>query len=102
MTPRSIFATATSVTATVCGVAEDDGGDTQIPEALNTALVEALCYADLLDDEGVASRLSDALLTLCTAYEMALDDGSRYPGLYRLLASPRPDLRKMVNDPSPA
>jgi len=83
-------------TNTVWGGAEDDGGDTQIPEALNTALVEALCYADLLDDDAVANRLSEALLALCTAYEMALDDGSRYPGLYRLLSSPRPELRKLV------
>jgi hypothetical protein len=63
---------------------------------LNTALLEALSYPDLLDDAAVAASLGDALLALSAAYEMALDDGSRYPGLYRLLASPQPDLRRLV------
>ena len=45
--------------------------------------------------------MSDALLALCTTYEMALDEGARYPGLYRLLASPRPELRKLVGDRTP-
>ena len=76
----------------------DNDGDAPIPIELNTALVEALCYAGLLDDEAVARRLGDALLALCTMYEMALDDGSRYPGLYRLLASPSPELWALVGD----
>ena len=80
-----------------CGLAEeDDDGDAPIPTVLNTALVEALCYPDLLDDTAVAASLGDALLTLSATYEMALDDGSGYPGLYRLLATPRPDLRRLV------
>ena len=78
------------------GAEDSDDDDAVIPAALNTALVEALCYPDLMDDAVVAASLGDALLALTAAYEMALDDGTRYPGLYRLLASPRPQLRELV------
>lgn len=61
-----------------------------------TALFEALSFHTLLDDAGVNSALEDALLAMSQHHDLALADGGRYPGLYRLLAHTNQKLRILV------
>ena len=70
-------------------------GDT-LPDSLITALFEVLSFPDLMDDMRVDKSLESALLHLKQSHELALTDGGRYQGLYRLMAHPGPQVRAMV------
>jgi len=70
-------------------------GDT-LPGSLITALFEVLSFPDLMDDVRVNESLESALLHLKQSHELALTDGGRYQGLYRLMAHPGPQIRAMV------
>lgn len=70
-------------------------GDT-LPGSLITALFEVLSFPDLMDDMRVNGSLESALLHLKQSHELALTDGGRYQGLYRLMAHPGPQIRAMV------
>lgn len=70
-------------------------GDT-LPGDLITALFEVLSFPGLLDDLKVNQALESALLHLKQSHELALTDGGRYQGLYRLMAHPSPQIRAMV------
>ncbi len=61
-----------------------------------TALFEALSFHTLLDDVEVNRALESALLRLSQHHDLALADGGRYPGLYRLLAHDNQKLRLLV------
>ncbi|KAL0045065.1 hypothetical protein WJX82_006977 [Trebouxia sp. C0006] len=71
-------------------------GDT-LPGNLITALFEVLSFPDLMDDMRVNKSLESALLHLKQSHELALTDGGRYQGLYRLMAHPGPQVRAMVH-----
>lgn len=49
-----------------------------------------------MDDMRVNKSLESALLHLKQSHELALTDGGRYQGLYRLMAHPGPQIRAMV------
>lgn len=70
-------------------------GDT-LPGSLITALFEVLSFPDLMDDVRVNGAVESALLHLKQSHELALTDGGRYQGLYRLMAHPSPQIRAMV------
>ena len=61
-----------------------------------TAMFEALSFHRLLDDAEVNKALELALLGLSQHHDLALADGGRYPGLYRLLAHDNQKLRLLV------
>lgn len=61
-----------------------------------TALFEALSFDGLLDDDEVMSEMEQALLKLSTYHDLALTEGGRYPGVYKLLAHETPSLRALV------
>lgn len=71
-------------------------GDT-LPPALITALFEVLSFPALMDDLRINQALEAALLHLKQSHELALTDGGRYQGLYRLMAHPSPQIRAMVS-----
>ena len=71
-------------------------GDT-LPSALITALFEVLSFPALMDDLKINQALEAALLHLKQSHELALTDGGRYQGLYRLMAHPSPQIRAMVS-----
>ncbi|KAA6418570.1 MAG: hypothetical protein FRX49_11515 [Trebouxia sp. A1-2] len=71
-------------------------GDT-LPGSLITALFEVLSFPDLMDDVRVNGAVESALLHLKQSHELALTDGGRYQGLYRLMAHPSPQIRAMVH-----
>ena len=73
-------------------------GDT-LPAALITALFEVLSFPALMDDLRINQALEAALLHLKQSHELALTDGGRYQGLYRLMAHPSPQIRAMVSVP---
>lgn len=73
-------------------------GDT-LPPALITALFEVLSFPTLMDDLKINQALEAALLHLKQSHELALTDGGRYQGLYRLMAHPSPQIRAMVSVP---
>lgn len=52
-----------------------------------------------MDDLRINQALEAALLHLKQSHELALTDGGRYQGLYRLMAHPSPQIRAMVSDP---
>ena len=70
-------------------------GDT-LPAGLITALFEVLSFPDLMDNLKLNQALEAALLHLKQSHELALTDGGRYQGLYRLMAHPSPQIRAMV------
>ncbi|KAL0017843.1 hypothetical protein WJX77_008034 [Trebouxia sp. C0004] len=71
-------------------------GDT-LPGSLITALFEVLSFPNLMDNVRVNESLESALLHLKQSHELALTDGGRYQGLYRLMAHPSPQIRAMVH-----
>lgn len=77
-------------TVTLCA------GDT-LPSTLITALFEVLSFPALMDSLKVNQALEAALLHLKQSHELALTDGGRYQGLYRLMAHPSPQIRAMVS-----
>ena len=52
-----------------------------------------------MDDLKTNQALEAALLHLKQSHELALTDGGRYQGLYRLMAHPSPQIRAMVGRP---
>lgn len=66
------------------------------PEAVS-ALFEVLSFQELLDDADVCATVETALLALSKEHDLALTEGGRYPGLYRLLAHSSPELRSLVS-----
>ena len=76
--------------------AQSYAGDT-LPSALITALFEVLSFPALMDDLKINQALEAALLHLKQSHELALTDGGRYQGLYRLMAHPSPQIRAMVS-----
>ena len=78
------------------------GPDEDVPAAGMNALYEVLSYADLLDDAQVAAEAANVLVELSGVFDLPLDGGGRYPGLYRLLAHGNPELHALVrpNDAS--
>lgn len=70
-------------------------GDT-LPATLITALFEVLSFPASMDNLKVNQALEAALLHLKQSHELALTDGGRYQGLYRLMAHPSPQIRAMV------
>ena len=77
-------------------IAKPCAGDT-LPLALITALFEVLSFPALMDDLKINQALEAALLHLKQSHELALTDGGRYQGLYRLMAHPSPQIRAMVS-----
>lgn len=71
--------------------------ESEISISTITALFEALSFHTLLDDADVNKTLELALLTLSQHHDLALADGGRYPGLYRLLAHDNQKLRLLVS-----
>lgn len=74
---------------------KNSAGDT-LPAALITALFEVLSFPELMDDLKINQALEAAFLHLKQSHELALTDGGRYQGLYRLMAHPSPQIRAMV------
>ena len=66
------------------------------PEAI-TALFEVLSFEALMDDAAVMAAVEAALLTLSEHHDLALSEGGRYPGLYRLLAHSSQPVRSLVS-----
>ena len=73
-----------------------DTPETEIGISTITAMFEALSFHRLLDDTEVNKALESALLGLSQHHDLALADGGRYPGLYRLLAHDNQKLRLLV------
>ena len=71
--------------------------ESEISISTITALFEALSFHTLLDDADVNKTLELALLMLSQHHDLALADGGRYPGLYRLLAHDNQKLRLLVS-----
>ena len=74
---------------------EHPGGE--ISDETVTALFEALSFHTLLDDAAVNAAVEQALLGLSEHHDLALAEGGRYPGLYRLLAHDNQKLRLLVS-----
>ena len=66
------------------------------PEAI-TALFEVLSFEALMDDAAVMAALETALLNLSEHHDLALSEGGRYPGIYRLLAHSSQPVRSLVS-----
>ena len=81
---------ASGLQAAAQSPASDIGPDTV------TVLFEVLSFQTLLDDAGVSIAADMALLALSQHHDLALSEGGRYPGLYRLLAHDNQKLRSMV------
>ena len=62
-----------------------------------TALFEALSYEALLDDQEVVSEMEKAFMRLSAHHDLALTEGGRYPGVYKLLAHKNSGLRSLVS-----
>ena len=62
-----------------------------------TVLFETLSFADLLDDAEVINEMEQALLKLSKHHDLALTEGGRYPGVYKLLAHHNASLRALVS-----
>ena len=74
-----------------------DAPESEIGISTITAMFEALSFHRLLDDAEVNNALESALFGLSQHHDLALADGGRYPGLYRLLAHDNQKLRLLVN-----
>lgn len=77
------------------------GDDEDVPATGINALYEVLSHSDLLDDAEVTAAAATALVCLSRAFDLPLDGGGRYPGLYRLLAHSKPELHSLVRPPYP-
>ena len=58
--------------------------------------LQALSFESLMDDAAVMAALEAALLALNDSHDLALAEGGRYPGIYRLMAHGNPKLRALV------
>ena len=72
----------------------------EVGEEAITVLFEALSFEWLLEDAGVMSAAEAAILALSEHHDLALSEGGRYPGIYRLLAHSNQEIRTMVSKPS--
>ena len=78
------------------------GDDEDVPVAGINALYEVLSHSELLNDAEVTAAAATALVCLSRAFDLPLDGGGRYPGLYRLLAHSTPELHSLVRPPFPS
>lgn len=69
----------------------------EFPGPLITALFEVLSFPSLMNDLGLNQALEAGLLHLRKTHDLALTQGGRYRGLYRLMAHPNPQIRAMVS-----
>ena len=69
----------------------------EFPAPLITALFEVLSFPSLMDDLSLNHALESGLLHLRKTHDLALTQGGRYQGLYRLMAHPNPQIRAMVS-----
>ena len=73
----------------------------EFPGPLITALFEVLSFPSLMNDLGLNQALEAGLLHLRKTHDLALTQGGRYQGLYRLMAHPNPQIRAMVGPSTP-
>ena len=71
--------------------------EAEIGSSTITALFEVLSFHTLLDDAEVNAATEAMLLGVSQHHDLALSEGGRYPGLYRLLAHHNQQLRLLVN-----
>lgn len=68
----------------------------EIGEEAITVLFEVLSFESLLEDAGVMQAAEAAILALSEHHDLALSEGGRYPGIYRLLAHSNHRIRTLV------
>lgn len=71
--------------------------DAETTQAAVTPLFEALSFESLLDDAEVMAATETAILVLNDRHDLVLEDGGRYPGVYKLLGHGNQQLRARVS-----